>query len=239
MVTECNLRGLPAWTLKHAHFLIMGGFHIVEPSEDGRPMKELPEDGETGSTADTPSTTLLVDAATTDTERGQGLVTILTLELLRRLVQDPEFRIQITEEEIQDKSKGDALSKVIFIFQSTWFILQCLGRLSQRLGLTHLELSTLALASMNGITFVLWWDKLLGAQTAVRLELGRRLTDAERNVSKLPLKRYYCFTCDCSKTNLWPTRESCPSLENSWTAVWLGSVITLSFASQKEILLLG
>ncbi len=40
-------------------------------------------------------------------------VTILTLEILRELVQDKRFnfRISVTEEEISDRSKGDALSK--------------------------------------------------------------------------------------------------------------------------------
>ena len=27
------LRDLPVWTLKHGHFLIMGGIHLVEPHE--------------------------------------------------------------------------------------------------------------------------------------------------------------------------------------------------------------
>src|SRR6266498_3004182 len=102
--------------------------------------------------------------------------------MLEKLAEDKEFKIQATEEGIADKSKGDALSKIIFILQSTWFILQCLGRRGQGLDLTHLELTTVALASLNGITFVLWWDKPLGAQGVVRVHLKRRLTDAERNV---------------------------------------------------------
>jgi len=36
----------------------------------------------------------------------------------------------------------------------------------------QLELTTLALASLNGITF-LWWDKPLGAQDIVRVRLKR------------------------------------------------------------------
>jgi len=39
----------------------------------------------------------------------------------------------------------------------------------------------LALASLNGIMFVLWWDKPLGAQTILRVYLKCKLTDAERN----------------------------------------------------------
>ena len=86
----------------------------------------------------------------------------------------------MTEVEISDKSKGDTLSKLIFILQSTWFILQCVGRRTQGLNLTLLELTTLALASLNGITFILWWDKPLGVQAIVPIHLKRRLTDLER-----------------------------------------------------------
>jgi len=113
-------------------------------------------------------------------ETKEGRVTIVTLEMLEILVKDPEFEIDVTEEEITHTSKGDGLSKIIFALQSTWFILQCVGRWVQGLNLTQLELTTLAMASLNGITFALWWDKPLGAQTLVRVHLKRKLTDVER-----------------------------------------------------------
>ena len=128
-----------------------------------------------------------------DTEKGRapsgnrfnhkwGRVTVLTLEILEELVKDPEIRIPVTEAEIMHTSKGDPLSKAIFILQSSWFIMQCIARWIQGLNLTHLELTTLALASLNGITLVLWWDKPLGTQALVRVYLNRKLTDVERNV---------------------------------------------------------
>ena len=162
------LRDLAAWTVAHGHFLIMGGFRIVEPPG-----------------------ALLVDEINAETEKRhrsaeddhnpeESRVTILTLEMLRELVKDREFKIQISEEEISNRSRGDALSKLIFIIQSTWFILQCVGRRVQGLNLTQLELTTLALASLNGVTFALWWDKPLGAQTVAPVYLKRKLTDSER-----------------------------------------------------------
>jgi len=95
-------------------------------------------------------------------------------------VKDSDFRIRITDEEIGDRSKGDALAKVILILQSSWFICQCIARWVQGLGLTQLELTTLALASLNGITFILWWDKPLAVEAPVRVYMDRTLTDAER-----------------------------------------------------------
>ena len=116
-------------------------------------------------------------------EMEKGRVTILTLEMLRELVKDPMFEIRITEEEISNRSKGDGLSKMIFILQTSWFIVQCVARHVQRLDLTQLELTILAMASLNGITCLLWWQKPLGAQAIVRVCLTRQLTDTERNVA--------------------------------------------------------
>ena len=166
------------WTRTHGHFLIMGGFHVVEPPEVVPPIS-FP----------------LVEETNMETGKGPenrpahvvlGRVTILTLDLLEKLIaEDAEFKIPITEGEITDRSKGDALSKLILILQSTWFILQCVVRRTQGLDLTQLELTTLALASLNGVTFALWWDKPLGAKSAVRVYLKRKLTDAERGVSDM------------------------------------------------------
>ena len=55
--------------------------------------------------------------------------------------------------EIADKSKGDALSKIIFILPTCWFILQCLAR---RLYISQLDHTTVPLVSLNGITFIFW-----------------------------------------------------------------------------------
>src|SRR6266545_4225500 len=120
--------------------------------------------------------------------------------MLEKLAEDKEFKIQATEEGIADKSKGDALSKIIFILQSTWFILQCLGRRGQGLDLTHLELTTVALASLNGITFVLWWDKPLGVQTPVRVTCGPEAETEGYSSSRGDFFSHVSiFDHDCSK----------------------------------------
>ena len=55
----------------------------------------------------------------------------------------------ITAAAIEDRSKGDALSKIIAILQTTWFIVQCIARGQQQLAPTELEPVTLALSSLN------------------------------------------------------------------------------------------
>ncbi|KAJ7578648.1 hypothetical protein C8J56DRAFT_1030957 [Mycena floridula] len=46
----------------------------------------------------------------------------------------------VTEDEIKDKSKGDALSKGLAFLQVLWFITQCVGGQLQRLPITALEI---------------------------------------------------------------------------------------------------
>ena len=60
---------------------------------------------------------------------------------------------KITEDDIKDRSKGDFLTKLIAILQTTWFILQCIARGQQGLALTELELVMSALASLDAITY--------------------------------------------------------------------------------------
>ncbi|KAF8643508.1 hypothetical protein AX16_006328 [Volvariella volvacea WC 439] len=69
----------------------------------------------------------------------------------------------IPEEEIQDKAKGDFLSKLVVVIQTSWFILQCIARHMQGLVVTELEIITLAYAALNIITYTLWWNKPLNA----------------------------------------------------------------------------
>ncbi|TDL15446.1 hypothetical protein BD410DRAFT_732735 [Rickenella mellea] len=75
----------------------------------------------------------------------------------------------ITEEEIQDKSKSDTLSKGLVILQTGWFVLQCVARWIQRLPVTELEVVTLAYAVLNFVTYALWWYKPRDVQRPCRV----------------------------------------------------------------------
>src|SRR5258708_29510267 len=131
------------WTMTHGHLLAMGGISTVDPSVE--------DDGQ----VDPRSPVLTIERYTkTDSEERTRL--------------DRKLR-KISEEDIKDRSKGDILSKLIAITQTTWFILQCIARGQQKLTLTELELVTLALASLNAITYVFWWHKPLGVQVPIRI----------------------------------------------------------------------
>jgi hypothetical protein len=80
-----------------------------------------------------------------------------------------------TEEDIQDRSKNDAISKTLIILQTTWFIAQCITRWFSHLPVTELEVVTLGFAMLNGITYGLWWHKPQNVDRPVLLEIKRRI----------------------------------------------------------------
>ncbi|KAF7370049.1 hypothetical protein MSAN_00634900 [Mycena sanguinolenta] len=92
----------------------------------------------------------------------------------KKQLEDPalgsEFRAairNINEEDIMDKSKGDALSKSVALLQGMWFILQCVARVHQRIPVTQLEVATLAFAVVNLFIWLLWWNKPLDVQRPI------------------------------------------------------------------------
>ncbi|KAF7369993.1 hypothetical protein MSAN_00629200 [Mycena sanguinolenta] len=82
----------------------------------------------------------------------------------------PEFQKAIrnvNEEDIKDRSKGDAFSKGVALLQGSWFILQCLARVHYHLTVTQLEVATLAFAVVNVFIWLLWWNKPLDVQRSI------------------------------------------------------------------------
>ena len=145
------------WTMAHGHLVVMGGISTVDPSVELKnqmdPRSPVLTFDRYTKTGDRKVQTSDGDTQDTKTER----------ERLKQKLR------KISEEDIKDRSKGDILSKSIAILQTTWFIFQCVARGQQKLTLTELELVTLALASLNAITYVFWWHKPLGVQVPIRI----------------------------------------------------------------------
>ncbi|KAG2053795.1 hypothetical protein BDR06DRAFT_956169 [Suillus hirtellus] len=70
----------------------------------------------------------------------------------------------LTKNQIQDKSKGNAISKGLVMFQVAWFVVQLITRAIYHLETTQLEVGTLAFAVLNFLTYAVWWDKPLNVQ---------------------------------------------------------------------------
>jgi hypothetical protein len=143
----------PQWTLAHGFFLQMGGFMLCK---SGRPVQ------------------ILIDGSREENNEETRL-----LWNIQQKVIDPP---RITEEDIQDRSKGDAISKTFIVLQTTWFVVQCIARWSQRLPVTELEVVTLGFAMLNGITYGLWWGKPQNVGRPVFLESKKPSGDTNKSV---------------------------------------------------------
>ncbi|KAK0475636.1 hypothetical protein EDD18DRAFT_194519 [Armillaria luteobubalina] len=95
------------------------------------------------------------------------LVNLDALESKSRLVRK---LAAISPETIEDRSKGDALSKTISILQLSWFIVQCIARALQHLPITLLEMSTLAFTGLSILMYSLWWYKPFNVKYQISLD---------------------------------------------------------------------
>ncbi|KAG6830134.1 hypothetical protein H0H92_001998 [Tricholoma furcatifolium] len=75
--------------------------------------------------------------------------------------------LDISEEDILDKSKGDVLSKSLVVLQVTWFMMQVLARVIQHLAITGLEVATVSFAILNVMTYFCWWRKPLDVKCPI------------------------------------------------------------------------
>ncbi|KAF8998782.1 hypothetical protein BDQ17DRAFT_1543855 [Cyathus striatus] len=128
------------WTMKHAHFLQMGGFHLRSKEYSG----------------------------VLDPKKFGDF-------LKKQKISFPN----ITKEEIQDKSKADGLSKIVFLIQTLWFVIQCIGRRAQGLPLVQLEVVTLAIISSTSVLSLLWLNKPFDVRHPIYLEAAADIVDGK------------------------------------------------------------
>ncbi|KJA17244.1 hypothetical protein HYPSUDRAFT_192512 [Hypholoma sublateritium FD-334 SS-4] len=134
------------WTITHGFFVQMGGFMLCE---NGIPSQT--------------AAFKIDEFIPSDLSRLQWDLGHL---ILSGEVDPP----RIAADEINDRSKGDTISKGVVIFQTTWFTIQCFARWSAHISVTELEVLTLAFAMLNGITYALWWNKPQNVDIPVYLE---------------------------------------------------------------------
>ncbi|KAF7370064.1 hypothetical protein MSAN_00636400 [Mycena sanguinolenta] len=90
---------------------------------------------------------------------------------LRDCVELQDAIRRVSLKDIQDKSKGDALSKGVALAQGLWFTIQCIARVQQHLAVTELEVITLAFAVVSIFLWILWWNKPLDVQRPISVVL--------------------------------------------------------------------
>jgi hypothetical protein len=96
----------------------------------------------------------------------------LDFENIEKLVQSGAIDFpKIAEKDIEDRSKGDIISKGLAVIQTGWFIAQCIARGAEHLAITELEIMTVAFAFLNLVTYIFWWNKPLNVTCPIRIVL--------------------------------------------------------------------
>ena len=133
------------WATDHGHFMQMGGFKVSMTQSEFNDLW----------TSEEPAFKTRTKINEVDVVEG-----VLTLECFKALLRRNRIAFPtISKDEIDDKSKGDALSKGIAYLQLAWFIAQIITRAAQGLAITELELTTAALCiyfgGANHLTFAI------------------------------------------------------------------------------------
>ncbi|KAJ4500457.1 hypothetical protein C8R41DRAFT_914036 [Lentinula lateritia] len=158
------------WTMTHAHFALMGGFILCSidnlKNGDVTAMKLLALPKESRSDVN-------------------------HLYNLPNDFDTATFIGQIDEEEIQDRSHSDGLTKVIAIGQTGWFIIQLAARWVQDLPFTELEVMTVAFATINIMTYTFWFKKPLRVQYPIRVQATRgafeKVKESDSGINSSPI----------------------------------------------------
>ncbi|KAE9377683.1 hypothetical protein N431DRAFT_478862 [Stipitochalara longipes BDJ] len=127
--------GQSSWGLAHAFYLEMGSIQLQ--TKDGFKIPLCSSDSS--------------DDGWQQPSLNADIVALHKKELL----QYPE----ITKLEIQDRSKADTFAKAFALLQSSWFLLNVVGRRIQCLPISPLELSCIAYVFCTLITYMFWWHK--------------------------------------------------------------------------------
>ncbi|KAF8175518.1 hypothetical protein K438DRAFT_1979743 [Mycena galopus ATCC 62051] len=156
------------WTVTHGFFIIMGGFHLLEPTpeETGQPLLASAVDGFNRPMSNHWDPLIL------NPHENHNPIRMLTTRDLVSPPLDYQFIVP-TEDEIKDRGKSDWLAKSFVLIQTAWFLTQCIARGIQHLAITELEIVTGAYAMMNFAIYFFWWKKPLNIGCPVRVTGGQ------------------------------------------------------------------
>ncbi|KAJ7058062.1 hypothetical protein C8F01DRAFT_1149362 [Mycena amicta] len=144
-----------------------------------------------------------------------------------QLLQHVKTIRMIPVEVLNDKSKGDALSKGVALAQGLWFITQCVARSAQRLPLMEIEIVTLGFAFVNIFIWALFWQKPLDVQEPI--PIGSVEPNLLRDALAPSIFRPMVRPMLRSWFEVWPTKGHYryqPALSNSRTTCITDSTIT-------------
>ncbi|KAK0461499.1 hypothetical protein IW261DRAFT_1576963 [Armillaria novae-zelandiae] len=124
-------------TMAHGFFLCMGGFYYTQRSENPHEGLEADVATSTPPSSSPPSSVLMTPSNSTLPLKSPFMLrdssgydipgTLVDFHVLESEPDLVKNLAAINPETIEDKSKGDAFSKTISIFQLSWFIVQCVA----------------------------------------------------------------------------------------------------------------
>ncbi|KAF5356519.1 hypothetical protein D9757_013523 [Collybiopsis confluens] len=158
-------------------------------------------------------------------ESGQRLQ-VLQADILEILLYKGDVDLpRVSEFEIMDRSKGDALAKALVLIQTTWFIAQAISRAISHLHITELELATVAFAFLNFLTYALWWKKPLDARHPIFVTLRCRSGQEANSPTSTTLspENFQSPHSSPTTTKLEVTLDVCPAVETTQTTYTMGS----------------
>ncbi|OAP64974.1 hypothetical protein AYL99_00946 [Fonsecaea erecta] len=115
---------------------------------------------------------------------------------------------------IRDKNKADGFARMVTVVQMVWFMLQCLGRAFQSLGLSTLELTVVANIFGTICSFAFWAHKPLDVESHVVLTTTTPMATILVEAGDVACKPYSRTPLDFVK----PARTR----PNLTTTCWLG-----------------
>ncbi|KAK0613204.1 hypothetical protein B0T14DRAFT_275320 [Immersiella caudata] len=175
-----------ACTMSHAFFFNMGGVVLREVThiEPKPPAVEGGDAIEKTASATVTSADDQVDEEATD-PAGKKTVDHTSVDYLASVGDLDLAGIAAipTEDEIADRSKSDAFTKLFALVQSSWLIVSSIARVHNGYAITELELATMAFIVCALVMYFFWWNKPFGIEhrwVMVRtLKLGDRPREIE------------------------------------------------------------
>ncbi|KAK0710209.1 hypothetical protein B0T26DRAFT_787560 [Lasiosphaeria miniovina] len=103
------------------------------------------------------------------------------------------------EDEINDKSTADSITKCLVLFQSSRLITVLITRAACGLQITPFELTTAALISCSTVTLCLWWHKPLDVMTPTSIHAKchiHELLDRVTHLCNRPTLQFFPHTAN-------------------------------------------
>lgn len=96
----------------------------------------------------------------------------------------------LTKKELWERSKADKFAKVVALLQSSYLVIQCCARWKQSIGITPLEVVTLAFLLCTVCTYLCWMDKPFDVEIAIPITLRKTIADVLLEAGDIARKPY-------------------------------------------------